>query len=678
TDNHVNVDDLVDIDVTLVFEFDSSPVTTGNVTINDNEALHQGGGVWRITQTRSTAEGVTFDTVACNDTTYGITAIDQNGQSQLVIWDQIVVVSYTVLDDRVDVGDTVSIDVSLNYDYDGSQVTDATVSINTVSATHQGSGVWRISVSEVSVGANLYDSVVASENTFGLTTVDQNSLSQEVIWDQVAVRSLTASDDRDDVGSTFTVRVTLQYEYDDENVTDGSVIINTVSFTYTGANGIWSADRSQSIVTNETYDSVAVSGNAYGISAVDLGGASTTIIWDRIRILTTTVDYDRLSTDSTARIMVTAELEYDGHQLGSGDSLAMDDIAMSWYVPSGWFYLDRSQSSVGLWNYFVNTSGANEATYGITVLNTAGLSQDVIWDRLTFTITPDSGSVFDFTDVTFTLDVTFDYDSTACTTYTVDVSRNGTYWKSFTSVNVSQFIDNSAATTYEYTIQNVVSESAYGITAFTSNTVEVTWTTPSNFAPFNNGAPTLVNPDDSDNLYSKLRLYFITSSIVDYDGIADVDYVELSVWDNMRFLEVWRVRYTAATQSFSIEVGSEYIHLSSSSTFLEFGALLNVTWYIKIDWDHFDLQNVDVQQYVIDGLAVSDSDWFESDWDIETRLDYSTMPSLSDDRGDLDTVDDSRLFWFVVWKYQCPWSIISNRNRFIVHSKIEHLHIQDC
>jgi hypothetical protein len=669
---------LVDIDVTLVFEFDSSPVTTGNVTINDNEALHQGGGVWRITQTRSTAEGVTFDTVACNDTTYGITAIDQNGQSQLVIWDQIVVVSYTVLDDRVDVGDTVSIDVSLNYDYDGSQVTDATVSINTVSATHQGSGVWRISVSEVSVGANLYDSVVASENTFGLTTVDQNSLSQEVIWDQVAVRSLTASDDRDDVGSTFTVRVTLQYEYDDENVTDGSVIINTVSFTYTGANGIWSADRSQSIVTNETYDSVAVSGNAYGISAVDLGGASTTIIWDRIRILTTTVDYDRLSTDSTARIMVTAELEYDGHQLGSGDSLAMDDIAMSWYVPSGWFYLDRSQSSVGLWNYFVNTSGANEATYGITVLNTAGLSQDVIWDRLTFTITPDSGSVFDFTDVTFTLDVTFDYDSTACTTYTVDVSRNGTYWKSFTSVNVSQFIDNSAATTYEYTIQNVVSESAYGITAFTSNTVEVTWTTPSNFAPFNNGAPTLVNPDDSDNLYSKLRLYFITSSIVDYDGIADVDYVELSVWDNMRFLEVWRVRYTAATQSFSIEVGSEYIHLSSSSTFLEFGALLNVTWYIKIDWDHFDLQNVDVQQYVIDGLAVSDSDWFESDWDIETRLDYSTMPSLSDDRGDLDTVDDSRLFWFVVWKYQCPWSIISNRNRFIVHSKIEHLHIQDC
>jgi hypothetical protein len=246
--------------------------------------------------------------------------------------------------------------------------------------------------------------------------------------------------------------------------------------------------------------------------------------------------------------------------------------------------------------------------------------------------------VFDFTDVTFTLDVTFDYDSTACTNYTVDVSRNGTYWKSFTNVNVSQFIDNSAATTYEYTIQIVVSESTYGITVFTSNPVEVTWTTPSNFAPFNNGAPTLVNPDDTDNLYSKLKLYFIKSSFVDYDGYADIDYVELSLWDNLQLFEVWRVRYTSATNTFSIVAGSEYIHLFSGLN-LSIGNLINVTWSIKIDWNHFDLQNIDVQQIVVDSVAASDADWFESDWDVETRLDYSIMPSLSDDWGDVDTAD---------------------------------------
>ena len=638
TDNHVNVDDSVNIDVTLVFEYDSFPVTSGSVTINGISATPQGLGVWRISQSRSTAQGVTFNTVACSNNIYGIATANQNGQSQLVIWDQIVVMSYTVLDDRVDVGDTVLVDVLLTYDYDGSQVTDASVSVNSVSATHQGSGVWRISVSEVAVGDNIYNSVVATDNAFGLTTVDQNGQSQTVIWDQVVVRSLTPSDDRDDVGSTITVSVTLEYEYDDSDVTSGTVIINSVSFTYTGANGIWSADRTRSIVTSETYDSVVVSGNSHGITSIDMAGTSTTIIWDRIRVLTTTVDDDRLNTDATARIMVTAELEYDGHLLGSGDSLFMDDLAMSWHVANDWFYLDVSQSSAGLWTYFVNTSAANEATYGISSINTAGLSQDVIWDRLLFTITPDSTSVFDFTDVTFTLDVSFDYDDSACSTYTVDVSRNGTYWKSFINANVSQFVDNNIATTYQYTIQIVVAESAYGITGFTSNTVEVSWTTPTNFAPFNNGGPTLLNPDESDSMFSRLRFYFIRSSFVDYDGTSDLDYVELALWDNSRIIEVWRLRFTVSTHTFSIEVGLEYLDLTGS-TYLEVGSLLNVTWSIKIDWDHFDLANVDTRQYAVDLVAVSDTDWYESDWDVETRLSYAALPSLSDDRGDVGTSD---------------------------------------
>ncbi|KXH77043.1 MAG: hypothetical protein AM326_01890 [Candidatus Thorarchaeota archaeon SMTZ-45] len=640
-DTRVNVDDSVNIDATLEYEYDDSAVTDGTVTINGLSATHLGSGIWRTSDSKSSVQSATYDTVVVSGNLYGIDNINQNGQSQTVIWDQITVRSYLVLDSRVDVGDSVDVDVTLEYEYDDTEVSDGTILVNGISATYSGAGVWRITVSEFSVGSNTYNTVVASGNSFSITDVNQNGQSQQVIWDQVVVRSLSASEDRDDVGSTITVYVTLEYEHDDTDVTDGSVILNTVSFTYTGSNGVWSKDRSQSIVTSETFDSVAVSGNAYGISTVDLGGASTTIIWDRIRILTITVDDSRLSTDSTARIMVTAELEYDGHSLGSGDSLFLDDSLMTWDSGNSWFYLDTSQSSVGLWNFYVNASGASESTYGISVVNTMGLSQDVIWDRLLITITPDSTSVIDFTDVSFTLDVTFDFDSSTCTTYVVDVRRNATYWKSFTNANISQFIDNNAATTYQYTIQVVVDEAAYGITAFTSNTVEVSWTTPSNFAPFNNGAPILMNPDDTDNMYARLRLYVIRSSLVDYDGYADIDYVELSLWDNSRLFEVWRVRYTSVTHAFSIEAGVEYIQLSSSSSFLEIGALLNVTWHIKIAWDHFDLQNVDVRQYVVDVSAVSDLDWSESDWDIETRLDYSPLypPTLSDARGDVDTDD---------------------------------------
>ncbi|MHA2067657.1 MAG: hypothetical protein ACXABY_25110, partial [Candidatus Thorarchaeota archaeon] len=365
---------------------------------------------------------------------------------------------------------------------------------------------------------------------------------------------------------------------------------------------------------------------------------SLTIIWDRIRILTTAVDDTRLSTDDTARIIVTAELEYDGHLLTSGDSLFVDDSVMTWDGGNSWFYLDAIQSSVGFWSYFVNTTGASESNYSISVVNTMGLSQDVIWDRLVITITPDSSSVTDFTDVYFTLSVTFDYDDSICATYVVDVTRNGTYWRSFSSLNASLFVDNNAALTYQYTVQTVAVESAFGITAFTSNTADVTWTTPANFAPFNNGAPILLNPDDTDSMFSKMRFYFIRSSVVDYDGTTDINYVELSLWDDSRIIEVWRVRFTLATQTFSILVGSEYINLAGS-TYFELGSQLNVTWSIKIDWNHFDMVNVDTRQYVVDSLVVSDTDFFESDWDIETRLDYSSTATLSDDRGNLDTND---------------------------------------
>jgi hypothetical protein len=637
-DNRVNVDDSVNITVTLEYEYDDTAVTDGSVTINGDVATHVAGGVWRVTDSKSSVQSVTYDTVAVSSNFYDISNVNQNAQSQTVIWDQITVRSYLVLDSRVNVNDSVAVDVTIEYEYDDTNVADGSVHINGVSATYRGSGVWRISVSESFVGANIYNSVVASGNAIGITSVNQNGQSQQVIWDQVVVRSLTSSDDRDDVGNTITVFVTLEYEYDDADVTDGLVIVNTVLFTYTGANGVWSTNRTQNVVMSETYDSVVVSGNTFGIGSVDQSGSSSTIIWDRIRILTTSVDDARMSISSTARIMVTAELEYDGHQLISGDSLFLDDSLMTWDAGNSWFYLDTSQVTVGIWNYFVNTSGAAETTYGISLVNTMGLSQNVIWDRLLITITPDSSSVTDFTDVNFTLAITFDYDDTICTTYVVDVSRNGTYWKSFSSINASLFIDSNAAQTYQYSIQNVAVESAFSITVFTTNAVDVTWTTPANFAPFNNGAPILLNPDDTESMFSRMRYYFIRSSIVDYDGTSDIDYVELSLWDNSRIIEIWRIRFTLGTQTFSIVVGSEYINLAGSSYF-ELGSQLNVTWSIKVDWDHFDLSNTDVRQYAVDLVAVSDTDWFETDWDIETRLDYTTLPALSDDRGDVGTSD---------------------------------------
>ncbi|MBN2230047.1 MAG: hypothetical protein JW779_10715 [Candidatus Thorarchaeota archaeon] len=639
SDIRINVDDYAPIDVELEYEYDDSSVTNGVVTINGIPATHIGVGIWRINETSGSIQAHIYNLVVSTGNLYGITVIDQNLQSVTIIWDQIIVRSYLVLDERVNLGTVVNIDITLEYDYDNTDVETGLVTINGNTAAYRGSGVWRISVSESVVTSNTYNVVICSGNAYDITNVNQNGKSVVVIWDQITVRFLTASDPHDNIGSTIIVSITLEYEYDDSDVTDGLVIVNSISFSYTGSNGIWSANRLQNSVTSETFDAVVTSGNTHGITGINLNGQSLVVIWDRIRILTTSVDDSRVNTNSPATVLVTAELEYDGHQLSAGDSLFLDDTLMVWDGPNSRFFLDVTHSVVGQWKYYVNGTGAFESTYGITAIDTRGLTRNVIWDELSITITPDETLVQDFESVSFAIYVEFSYDSSQCTSYILDISRNATSWLSFSYPNRSLFIDVNSNLMYNYSTMNVASESIYGITVFVANTVVVTWSTPTNFAPINNAAPVLQNPDDTNVLYAKLRTYSITSSILDYDGFSNLDYVELSLWDNTRTSEIWRLRFTVSNHSFSIQTGSNYLEISSTSAYLESGYLLNITWIIKIDWDHPDIQNVDVRQYALDQSLASDNDWYESNWKFETRLDYSTGPYLSDDRGDVNTAD---------------------------------------
>jgi hypothetical protein len=140
-------------------------------------------------------------------------------------------------------------------------------------------------------------------------------------------------------------------------------------------------------------------------------------------------------------------------------------------------------------------------------------------------------------------------------------------------------------------------------------------------------------------MYAKLRYYVITSNVSDPQGYADIHYIELSLWDNTRSTEIWRIRFNESTNTFSIQLGSDNITLAAWSSYSKIGNEIDITWVIKIDWDHIDLSNIDVRQYVIDDSAESDENWYESDWNVESRLDYSISPSLSDDRGDLNTND---------------------------------------
>ena len=262
--------------VTAFYDYDSEPYV-GTLNLNDTTFVYSTVGLrW---YTVSSASG---------DDAYGITSINVNDETWC-IWDQIVVVSYTTDDDRIDIDTASSCSVTIRYSYDNAYVTDGIVSINGVAAIYSGSGgVWDFSETKSTVQLIVYNTVTASGNTHGITVIDQNGQSLNQIWDRIQVQSYSVSDSRVNINDVISLDVTLLYDYDDSPVADGTVTINGIPATYQGS-GIWRITDTESIVTANSYNVVACTGNTLGITAMDQNGQSTTVIWDRIIVQSYTV-----------------------------------------------------------------------------------------------------------------------------------------------------------------------------------------------------------------------------------------------------------------------------------------------------------------------------------------------------------------------------------------------------
>jgi len=77
-----------------------------------------------------------------------------------------------------------------------------------------------------------------------------------------------------------------------------------------------------------------------------------------------------------------------------------------------------------------------------------------------------------------------------------------------------------------------------------------------NNAPVNDQTPTLDNADDTDNMYAQYREYQMTVYVSDADGFADIDYLEVSLWDDGQSTEYFRFRYDEDTDTFTEEYDS--------------------------------------------------------------------------------------------------------------------------
>jgi hypothetical protein len=735
--DHVNIGDSVEIQVTLWLAYSSSPLGSGDTVILNGTAMtwDAGNSRFELVVSLSSVGRWVFSVNSSTESTYGITQVDTNSQSVAVIWDQIVVQTTAATDSRVDIGSTTTISVTLwlAYNHEFLGAGDSVTIDGSLMSWNGSLSQWEYEVSQFSVGKWSYFVNSSLESTSGITAMATNGQNVEVIWDQIVVQTTIANDTRVNIDGTVEIRVTLWLAYDLTPLGSGdTVTLDGTLMTWDGTNTWFGLEVSQSSVGAWLYFVNSTSQSAFSITAFDLNSQSVSIIWDRIAVQTTTVDDNRVDVGSGVEIRVTLMLEYDKTYLGPADSVVLAGSTMTWDAGNSRFEFLATQLNVGEWTYFVNSTQQNgygitavnlngtsvniiwdrikvqsysaidthvdigdvvdidvalryefdntpvnsgtvsvngmsavsqgagvwrisdseslvgmntynlvaclNNIYNISIVNQNGQSISIVWDRLVVLIGVDDPSLLNDHQANFTLTVTFDYDDSVCSTYQLAIDRDAVWWHSFVLANVSSFVDVGSDTSHNYTARVISAESTYGITAFTTNTLIVTWSISPNEVPTNDGAPNLTNGDDVDYLYARYRFYVIITSASDSDGYANISYVELSLYSNDQSTLYWTVRYILGTNTFSVEVGGSDITIGSMSAAVGAGDTLTITWYLKIGWDHDDIIDSDVEQFVTDGLA-SDSDFYESNWNVETRLDYSTAPSLSDDRGNVNTAD---------------------------------------
>ncbi|MFX1605867.1 MAG: hypothetical protein ACFFDD_08155 [Promethearchaeota archaeon] len=645
-DNRIDVDDTGSVYWNARYEYDGIELTGAFLTaaLNGSKALvwNSTNLRWEYSEAKSLVQLVGYRIDSASETAYGLSSWIQTSDNQSIIWDEIEFYSAGVVDDRININTIGATWWRARYAYDNVEITSGLSALlnGTKTLSWNGTSTWWEYGESLSIVQSMgYGLVSASESLYGLTRFNQIAANTSIIWDKITVQSTSVDISHLDVGSYAQIQVTLWLEFDHTFLGNGdSVVVNGTAMTWDEGNSQFTLDVSFSSVGKWTFFVNSTLEMTYGISELDINSLSVDVIWDRILVLSISADDSRVNVGDTVELNITAKLEYTGngdHYLGLGDTLYMEGVVMVWSIPNGCFIHSTSQSSIGLWKYYVNSSNAYEADYGITVVNLDSNIQDVIWDQLVIDLQADVEYTLNDQQVNFTLSVTFDYDDLICTTYEIMVARNGTDWFAFTFLNRTRFNDTNSDVYYLYNASSVLSETLYDITLFITNTEAVNWTEYIPIVPVNEAPPNLLNPDDTDNMYARFRYYMITSNVSDSNGFQDIRLVSLLLFSDDRGTNFWTVTFFTTNSSFSIKNGSSYISLGPC-TYEQGNTWLNITWYIKISWNHPDLVNVDTKQHVSNTFSTT-SDWYESDWDIETRLDYSTIPYLSSERGDVDT-----------------------------------------
>ena len=340
--------------------------------------LHSGAGPWSdatldsgdFSMTIDTDDAVGIDTytyrVVPESAGFGGANLLAGSETNTYISDRVEVQYIDSNDHRINVGDTSVILASLRYEYDDAHVTDGVVSVNGHPCAYGSGGVWNFTETLGAVGAVTYNAVSVSDNAHGISEVNMNGQTHQQIWDRVIVLNITCPrpSNHTNIGDILGMYMWITYEYDGTFMTTGTVTMQGIGAAYV-SDSIWVFSDSESTPSSNTYDTVAVSGNAYGITLVNQNGMELTVVWDSVTIQMTDPIDQRINLGQNATgIYVSGTYDYSG-----------DPFDGVFVMNSSTF----SYASVGIRGYTVGLITGD--TYGISTIS----SNDetfCIWDAI--------------------------------------------------------------------------------------------------------------------------------------------------------------------------------------------------------------------------------------------------------------------------------------------------------
>jgi hypothetical protein len=350
--SRVNVGEAAPITINAIYVYDSSSFD-GDVTLN-------------ATTTKNAVGKYGFTVLSISGGTHGITVFESNSVS--CIFDRVNINTFTVLDNRINVGDTAVFTVKGAYEYD--------------SAPWVGSYILNDTATKSTVGKYGYKIASIPDSNYGLTAFRQTALDVYVIFDRINVVIYGSDDARRDVNTEATFYLTLQYEYDSSSVVDGIAYLNgSLPLTWSSANARWEYKTTKSSIQKLTVYLASVSENAYGITALNPSASSKTIsvIWDRIRITDGGTTKETLTLGETATIWFKATYEYDETTFTSANgTLYLNGTQMTWSTTNTRWEYTYTATTTGTATFTV--SAVSDSSQGLTTINdVVGTQTITIW-----------------------------------------------------------------------------------------------------------------------------------------------------------------------------------------------------------------------------------------------------------------------------------------------------------